>query len=550
MRCRWHAGHAAAAFAVAGVIVAAAPRVANGAPYTVKFSYTGQEQAFTVPPGVTSVSVQAIGASGGGGSSGTAGGSGGTATATISVTPGTQLYVEVGGNGAGGGWNGGAFKPGWPSSGGGGASDVRALARSEPTTLLSRLIVAGGGGGAGSTYTGVAGGAGGSAGAAGQPGGGTGGGGPGQAGTQSAGGSGGSAGDAGATGGGTGILGTGGAGGQGPITETGNPVGGGGGGGLFGGGGGGGGSGSGTGGGGGGGGSSYAPGGTVGVAAPGTPPSVTITYTTPPTGLTTDPVTAVSPTTATLSGQVNPGGADTTTHFEYGLTTDYGTATQDHAVGAGTDPVAVSAAITGLRPVTTYHYRLVATNANGSRQSTDGTFTTSPYPDADGDGYPSRSPSGDVLDCDDGSPAIHPGAPDIRGNSVDEDCDGLKLPYLRITSAVKRKFLKYRTYTRIALFVVRDVPVGAVVEIRCRGRGCPKKKSRRLVGTGAKELRFTAYLAKSKLRRGAVIEVRITLADHIGKLVRYQFRANRLPKSTVLCLTPGQTAPAACPPGS
>ena len=102
--------------------------------------------------------------------------------------PGTQLYVAVGGNGADGGWNGGANSSlGFSSNRGGGASDVRTLARSEPTTLLSRLIVAGGGGGAGMTYGVVAGGAGGSAGAAGQPGGGTNGGGPGQAGTQSAG---------------------------------------------------------------------------------------------------------------------------------------------------------------------------------------------------------------------------------------------------------------------------------------------------------------------------------------------------------------------------
>ena len=548
MRCRWHAGQVAVAFAVAGVIVAAAPRVAHGAPYTVKFSYTGQEQVFTVPPGVTSVTVQATGAAGGG--DGLAGGAGGIATATISVNTGTQLFVEVGGNGADGGWNGGASTVyGSASNRGGGASDVRTVARSAPGTLLSRLVVAGGGGGAGITYGGVAEVAGGSAGAPGQPGTGPDGGGPGQAGTQSAGGSGGSAGGADATAGDTGSLGTGGGGGHGPVETTFFPWGGAGGGGLFGGGGGGGGL-FGSGGGGGGGGSSYAPGGTVGAAAAGTPPSVTITWTTLPAAPTADPVTAVSLTTATLSGQVSPGGADTTVHFEYGLTTDYGTPTQDQAVGAGTDPVAVSAAITGLRPVTTYHYRLVATNVNGSVQSTNGIFTTPGYPDADGDGYASRSPSGDVLDCDDGSPAIHPGASDIRGNSVDEDCDGLKLPYLRITSSVKRKFLKYRTYTRIALFVVRDVPAGAVVKVSCRGRGCPKKKSRRLVGTGAKELRFTAYLAKSKLRRGAVIEVRITLADHIGKLVRYQVRANRLPKSTVLCLTPGQTAPAACPPGS
>lgn len=61
---------------------------------------------FVVPEGVTSVKVTVQGAGGGGGvSSGTRGaGGGGVATGVVSVTPHTQIYVQVGDGGAGQTW--------------------------------------------------------------------------------------------------------------------------------------------------------------------------------------------------------------------------------------------------------------------------------------------------------------------------------------------------------------------------------------------------------------------------------------------------------------
>jgi hypothetical protein len=94
----------------------------------------------------------------------------------------------------------------------------------------------------------------------------------------------------------------------------------------------------------------------------------------------TKPASAVTQTTATLNGTVNPnGGAVSECTFDYGTTTAYGkTAPCSALPGSGTSPVAVSAAITGLAPNTTYDFKLVARNAGGPGEGANETLKTEP----------------------------------------------------------------------------------------------------------------------------------------------------------------------------
>ena len=91
-------------------------------------------------------------------------------------------------------------------------------------------------------------------------------------------------------------------------------------------------------------------------------------------------MSAVGGASATLNGTVNPGGAATEWWFEYGTSTSYGSATTHTSAGSGSANVAVSRALTGLSPATTYHYRLVAKNASGTPNGGDGLFTTASPP--------------------------------------------------------------------------------------------------------------------------------------------------------------------------
>jgi outer membrane protein assembly factor BamB len=84
----------------------------------------------------------------------------------------------------------------------------------------------------------------------------------------------------------------------------------------------------------------------------------------------------VTQSSANLSGTLNPNGQATTYHFEYGTTASYGSQTPDQSAGAGTTDQQVSANLPSLSPNTTYHFRLDATNAGGTTQGQDRTFTT------------------------------------------------------------------------------------------------------------------------------------------------------------------------------
>lgn len=87
------------------------------------------------------------------------------------------------------------------------------------------------------------------------------------------------------------------------------------------------------------------------------------------------------PSEAVLPGTVNPEGlAVTECFFEYGKTESYGSTAECEALPpTNSDPDPVTATVTGLEPDgVTYHFRLVAANANGSESTQDQTFTTAP----------------------------------------------------------------------------------------------------------------------------------------------------------------------------
>jgi len=91
----------------------------------------------------------------------------------------------------------------------------------------------------------------------------------------------------------------------------------------------------------------------------------------------TDAASSVGATGATLNGTVNANNSSTAVSFEYGTTAAYGsTAAGLPGPVAGSIDTPVSAAISGLAPDTTYHFRTVGSSAAGISYGGDMTFTT------------------------------------------------------------------------------------------------------------------------------------------------------------------------------
>jgi hypothetical protein len=127
--------------------------------------------------------------------------------------------------------------------------------------------------------------------------------------------------------------------------------------------------------------------------------------------VTTGTADAVTSNGATLHGMVNANYGDATVTFRYGEDA------LDHTVTALESPVSgevdtpVSAAISGLKPATLYHYRVYATNLGGTTRGEDGTFTSGCYPSVTV-----------TSDVDDGAGSLRQAIADVcPGGTIDFD---------------------------------------------------------------------------------------------------------------------------------
>jgi Ca2+-binding RTX toxin-like protein len=175
--------------------------------------------------------------------------------------------------------------------------------------------------------------------------------------------------------------------------------------------------------------------------------------------------------------------------------------------------------------------------------------TPAPAPapvDADRDGVPAGT------DCDDANGARHQGATEIRGNAVDEDCDGRALAFELISATVARAFNTRGTRTTITRLTVKRIPAGTDVVLTCRAprrvrRGCPIRRYTRTLAKPASALPLAGQFKGRKLLVGVVVEVRVTGAQTVGRVLTWTMRDGKLPRERDRCVLPGATRTSRCP---
>jgi hypothetical protein len=99
-----------------------------------------------------------------------------------------------------------------------------------------------------------------------------------------------------------------------------------------------------------------------------------------PPGVSTGGVSNLSATSVVLNGAVNPKGSHANYIFQYGPSRAYNAQTPPALIGAGSATLKLSKFVGGLAANTTYHYRILATNAAGESPGVDRTFTTHKLP--------------------------------------------------------------------------------------------------------------------------------------------------------------------------
>jgi hypothetical protein len=160
--------------------------------------------------------------------------------------------------------------------------------------------------------------------------------------------------------------------------------------------------------------------------------------------------------------------------------------------------------------------------------------------DVDRDGFPRP------IDCDDNDPKIRPNAVEIRGNDVDENCDRIASPWLRLPAVVSNRWAVGRGFTLLRALIVHNLPRGSKIVFTCNGGSCPFRKAKRRTVRSSKPITLSRGITGKRLRTGTRFRLAITAPETIGRTYTYTVRNGDVPSDSIVCQAPNEPKGTKC----
>ena len=100
---------------------------------------------------------------------------------------------------------------------------------------------------------------------------------------------------------------------------------------------------------------------------------------------------------------------------------------------------------------------------------------------------------------------------------------------------------------KLRLLKVQQLPAGAQITVRCKGRGCPIKSITRVAESnkqGVAPVEFRRF--ERALRSGVTLEILVSKPGEIGKYTRFVVRRGMMPERVDMCLDRAGITPLVC----